>query len=66
MFTMDTVFLNNSPLKMLDALYRYYEKPENSMTIGEFYLILRLLVSRLEMEIEKTGVKIDDIMDENT
>ena len=66
MFTMNTVFLNNSPLKMLEALYRYYEKPGNSMTIGEFYLILRLLVSRLEMEIEKTGVKIDDIMDENT
>jgi hypothetical protein len=31
------------------------------MTVGELYLLMKLLVSKLEDEIEKTGLKPDEI-----
>ena len=63
MFTTDTVVLSDStPLKMIDALYRYYEKTGVSMTVGELYLILKLLVSKLEDEMEKMGINISEMI----
>ena len=51
---MDTVVLSdNVPKSLIGALYNYYEQPENSMTIGELYLLMKLVVSKLEDEIEK-------------
>lgn len=53
---MDTVVLSdNVPKSLINALYRYYEQPKNSMTVGELYLLMKLLVSKLEDEIEKFG-----------
>ena len=51
-----TFILSDSvPKTMINALYRYYEQPKNSMTVGELYLLLKLIVSKLEDEIEKIG-----------
>ena len=51
---MDTVVLSNNVAKsLITALYHYYEQPNNSMTVGEMYLLLKLVVSKLEDEIEK-------------
>lgn len=57
MFTIDTVVLADSiPLAMINALYRYYEDPKHKMTIGEMYLLLKLLISNIENEMESMGL----------
>jgi len=53
------VFSDNIPNAMIRALYGYYENAKHSMTIGELYLLLKLLVSCLEEEIEKMGMDIN-------
>ncbi len=63
MFTTDTVVLSDTtPLKMIDSLYRYYEKAGIPMTVGELYLMLKLLVSKLEDEMEKMGINISEMI----
>ena len=60
MFTNDTIVLSDSiPLHLINSLYRHYEKSENQMTIGELYLILKLLLSKLEDELEKMGMSVN-------
>lgn len=55
---MDTIITDVSDggkeaaLALINAMYRYYEKPQNHMTIGELYLLLKMLVTKLEDEIE--------------
>ena len=58
---MDTVVLSDSiPKTLIKSLFSYYEDPRTQMTVGELYLLLKLVVSKLEEEIEKMGA-FDDI-----
>ena len=43
------------PQTVIKALYRYYEQPQNSMTVGEMYLLLKLVLSKMKDEFEKMG-----------
>lgn len=43
------------PQTLINALYRYYEQQNNQMTVGELYLLLKLIISKLEDELEKIG-----------
>ena len=47
------------PQTVIKALYRYYEQPQNSMTVGEMYLLLKLVLSKMEDEFEKMGFDIE-------
>ena len=47
------------PQTVIKALYRYYEQPQNSMTVGEMYLLLKLVLSKMEDEFEKMGIDIE-------
>lgn len=47
---------NSMPQTLINAMYRYYENPKNDMTIGELYLLLKMIVSKLEDELEKMGM----------
>ena len=51
---------NPIPQTLITAMYRYYEDPKNQMTIGELYLLLKLIVSNLEDELEQNGM-LDDV-----
>ena len=55
---------NPLPQTVIKALYQYYEQPQNSMTIGEMYLLLKLLVSKMEDELEKMGFDIEKELSE--
>lgn len=44
------------PLALINAMYRYYEKPQNPMTIGELYLLLKMIIGKLEDEIENLPI----------
>ena len=62
----ETVITENSmPQTVIKALYRYYERPENQMTVVEMYLMLRLIVSKIEDELEKMGFDIESKLSEN-
>ena len=55
-----TVITDNPlPQTVIKALYRYYEQPQNSMTVGEMYLLLKLVLSKMEDEFEKMGFDIE-------
>lgn len=57
MFSTNQIILSDSvTLHLINALYRYYEKPESKMTIGELYLLLKMIVSKLEDELESKGL----------
>ena len=43
---------NHAALALINAMYRYYEKPQNNMTIGELYLLLKMIITKLEDEFE--------------
>ncbi len=47
------------PQTVIKALYQYYQQPQNSMTIGETYLLLKLVISKMEDELEKMGFDIE-------
>ena len=47
------------PQTVIKALYQYYEQPQNSMTVGEMYLLLKLILSKMEDEFEKMGFDIE-------
>ncbi len=56
----ETVITDNPlPQTVIKALYRYYERPQNSMTVGEMYLLLKLVLSKMEDEFEKMGFDIE-------
>jgi len=56
----ETVITDNPlPQTVIKALYRYYEQPQNSMTVGEMYLLLKLILSKMEDEFEKMGLDIE-------
>ncbi len=56
----ETVITDNPlPQTVIKALYRYYEQPQNSMTVGEMYLLLKLVLSKMEDEFEKMGFDIE-------
>jgi hypothetical protein len=50
--------LSDKPLPqvIINTLYNYYEQPNNKMTVGELYLLLKLIVSKLEDELEQMGM----------
>ena len=50
---------NPIPQTVIKTLYRYYEQPKNPMTIGEMYLLLKLVLSKMEDEFEKMGIDIE-------
>ena len=50
---------NPIPQTVIKTLYRYYEQPQNSMTVGEMYLLLKLILSKMEDEFEKMGFDIE-------
>ncbi len=50
---------NPLPQTVIKALYQYYQQPQNSMTIGETYLLLKLVISKMEDELEKMGFDIE-------
>ena len=52
------------PQTVIKALYRYYEQPQNSMTVGEMYLLLKLILSKMEDEFEKMGFDIEKELSE--
>ena len=52
------------PQSVIKALYRYYEQPQNSMTVGEMYLLLKLILSKMEDELEKMGFDIEKELSE--
>ena len=52
------------PQTVIKALYRYYEQPQNSMTVGEMYLLLKLILSKMEDEFEKMGLDIEKELSE--
>jgi hypothetical protein len=52
------------PQTVIKALYRYYEQPQNSMTVGEMYLLLKLVLSKMEDEFEKMGFDIEKELSE--
>ncbi len=55
-----TVITDNPlPQTVIKALYRYYEQSRNSMTVGEMYLLLKLVLSKMEDEFEKMGFDIE-------
>ena len=55
-----TVITDNPlPQTVIKALYQYYEQPQNSMTVGEMYLLLKLILSKMEDELEKMGFDIE-------
>ena len=41
---------------LINAMYRYYEKPQNNMTIGELYLLLKMIITKLEDEFENMDI----------
>lgn len=45
---------NPMPQTLITAMYHYYQK--NDMTVGELYLLLKMIVSNLEDELEKMGM----------
>ncbi|MBP5485271.1 MAG: hypothetical protein J6Y07_01005 [Alphaproteobacteria bacterium] len=47
------------PQTVIKALYQYYEQSENPMTVGEMYLLLRLVLSKMSDELEKIGFDIE-------
>lgn len=50
---------NPIPQTVIKTLYHYYEQPQNSMTVGEMYLLLKLILSKMEDEFEKMGFDIE-------
>ena len=61
----ETVITDNPlPQTVIKALYRYYEHPQNSMTVGEMYLLLKLILSKMEDEFEKMGFDIEKELSE--
>ena len=59
------VITNNPiPQAVIKTLYRYYEQPQNPMTIGEMYLLLKLVLSKMEDEFEKMGFDIEKELSE--
>jgi len=61
----ETVITDNPlPQTVIKALYRYYEQPQNSMTVGEMYLLLKLILSKMEDEFEKMGFDIEKELSE--
>ena len=61
----ETVITDNPlPQTVIKALYRYYEQPQNSMTVGEMYLLLKLVLSKMEDEFEKMGFDIEKELSE--
>lgn len=57
MFSPRSIFSDHPlPQTMISAMYQYYQDPKNSLTIGELYLLLKMIVSALEDELEKTGM----------
>ena len=55
MISTKNILTNNPmPQTLINAMYNYYEK--NDMTIGELYLLLKMIVSNLEDELEKIGM----------
>ena len=54
------VITNNPiPQTVIKTLYRYYEQPQDPMTVGEMYLLLKLILSKMEDELEKMGIDIE-------
>ncbi|MBQ6736154.1 MAG: hypothetical protein IJQ90_01555 [Alphaproteobacteria bacterium] len=48
---------NNAALALINAMYRYYEKPQNNMTVGELYLLLKMIITKLEDEFENMDIR---------
>ena len=70
MFRTETVVMSNSVIQsLISALYRYYEMPNHKMTIGELYLLLKLIGSNLENIMDEMGLdyslESDDIVQDN-
>ena len=56
----ETVITDNPlPQTVIKALYRYYEHPENQMSVGEMYLLLKLILSKIEDGLEQKGIDIE-------
>ena len=57
MFSTNQIIESDSvTLHLINALYRYYEKPAAKITIGKLYLLLKMIVSKLEEELESKGL----------
>ena len=62
----ETVITDNPlPQTVIKALYRYYEQPRNQMTVGEMYLLLKLILSKIEDSLEQMGFDIESELSEN-
>lgn len=44
------------PQTMIKAMYTYYEQSDNKISVGELYLMLKPIVSKLEEELEEMGM----------
>lgn len=55
MFSNGNIITENPiPQTLISAMYNYYSK--NQMTIGELYMLLKMIVSNLEDELETMGM----------
>ncbi|MBO7559710.1 MAG: hypothetical protein J6T27_00965 [Alphaproteobacteria bacterium] len=55
-----TMITNNSiPQTAIKVLYQYYEQSEEPMSVGEIYLLLRLVLSKMSDQLEKMGFDIE-------
>ena len=55
MFSNGNIITENPiPHTLITAMYNYYAK--NQMTIGELYMLLKMIVSNLEDELETMGM----------
>ncbi len=55
MFSNGNIITENPiPQTLITAMYNYYAK--NQMTIGELYMLLKMIVSNLEDELETMGM----------
>lgn len=57
MFVPETVVMSEAVAQsLISALYRYYETPNHKMTIGELYLLMKLVLLKLEDEMDNMGL----------
>ena len=54
------------PQILINALYRYYEQPQNEMKVGELYLLLKMIFTKLEDDLANKGMLSDDMMTPST
>ena len=57
MFVSETMVMSDAVAQsLISALYQYYETPNHKMKIGELYLLMKLVLLKLEDEMDNMGL----------